>query len=202
MKKGILFLALFTSITATAQKLKDALYSGKLKTDSGTVIRSGEDIRSKIDTARKTPEPVKPAVVKNDSSGKSGGNPAGVTTTTPTATTTPPATTAPAETTAAPVDNNKRWKEFSDAVISSLKSEVLPNKKIKKGDYMIMVDYAIETDGKITINNVYPTPENKFLEEQVRERFGIDTPQLSPVLGGGGKPRKVMKRFNFTLVKE
>ena len=44
----------------------------------------------------------------------------------------------------------------------------------------MMVDYAIELDGKITINNVYPTPENKFLEQQVKERLSIDTPQLSP----------------------
>jgi len=48
---------------------------------------------------------------------------------------------------------------------------------------------------------VYPTPENKFLEEQVKERLSIDTPQLSPVLSGNGKPRRVNKRHNFTLVK-
>jgi len=64
-----------------------------------------------------------------------------------------------------------------------------------------MVDYAIEPDGKVTINNVYPTPENKFLEEQVKERLSIDTPQLNPVLGSNGKGRKVMKRYNFTLTK-
>ena len=94
------------------------------------------------------------------------------------------------------------WEEFTDAVISTLKTEVMNSKKIKKGDYFIMVDYAIELDGKVTINNVYPTPENKFIEEQVKERFSIDTPQLNPVLASNGKPRKVNKRQNFTLTKE
>jgi hypothetical protein len=98
-------------------------------------------------------------------------------------------------------DNNKLWKEFMDASIVTLKEEVMTSKKLKKGDYYIMVDYAIETDGQVTINNVYPSPENKFLEEQVKERLSIVAPKLNPVLASNGKPRKVNKRHNFTLTK-
>ena len=57
MKKGILFLllaGLFAS-NAHAQSLKDLLYSGKLKKDSNTVIRKGDDLSSKIDTSTKKP---------------------------------------------------------------------------------------------------------------------------------------------------
>lgn len=102
---------------------------------------------------------------------------------------------------AATKDNNKVWKQFMDSAIITLKEEVLTSKKLKKGDYLIMVDYAIELDGQVTINNIYPSPENKFLEEQVKERLTISAPHLNPVLASNGKPRKVMKRYNFTLTK-
>lgn len=201
MKKGLLFLFVAFTVTANAQSLKDALFSGKLKTDSGTVIKKGDDLSTKIDTARKKPveqEKNKLNPVAMDPSIKKMTTTNSITTTVDT---TSLAAAGTLENTAAPKDNNKIWKEFSDAVISTLKTEVMNSKKIKKGDYFIMVDYAIELDGKVTINNVYPTPENKFIEEQVKERFSIDTPQLNPVLASNGKPRKVIKRQNFTLTK-
>ena len=196
MKKGILFLLIVFTVTAKAQTLKDALYGGKLKTDSGTLIKKGDDLSTKIDTSRKKPvEPEKNKLnpVTMDPSMKK---------MTANSDTSSLAAVGTMDNNVATKDNNKIWKEFTDAVISTLKTEVMTSKKIKKGDYFIMVDYAIELDGKVTINNVYPTPENKFIEEQVKERFSIDTPRLNPVLASNGKPRKVMKRQNFTLTKE
>ena len=196
MKKGILFLLIVFTVTANAQTLKDALYGGKLKTDSGTLIKKGDDLSTKIDTSRKKPvEPEKNKLnpVTMDPSMKK---------MTANSDTSSLAAVGTMDNNVATKDNNKIWKEFTDAVISTLKTEVMTSKKIKKGDYFIMVDYAIELDGKVTINNVYPTPENKFIEEQVKERFSIDTPRLNPVLASNGKPRKVNKRQNFTLTKE
>ncbi len=190
MKKGILLLFVITAVTANAQTLKDALYGGKLKTDSGTVIKKGDDLSTKIDTSRKKPvepEKTKLTLVVADSAAKK------ITAATDAAT--------PVDNAAATKDNNKIWKQFIDSAISILNAEVMTSKKLKKGEHFMMVDYAIELDGKVTINNVYPTPENKFLEEQVKERLSIDTPQLNPVLAGNGKPRRVIKRHNFTLVK-
>ena len=206
MKKGLLFIVVAFTVSANAQSLKDALYSGKLKTDSGTVIKKGDDLSTKIDTARKKSveqEKNKLNLVVTDPSIKkiTTTNTTGATTATNTVDTTLLAAAGTMDNTTAPKDNNKIWKEFSDAVISTLKTEVMNSKKIKKGDYFIMVDYAIELDGKVTINNVYPTPENKFIEVQVKERFSIDTPKLNPVLASNGKPRKVIKRQNFTLTK-
>lgn len=196
MKKAILFLLVITSITANAQSLKDALYGGKLKTDSGSVLRKGDDLSSKIDTSRKKPvdaEKNKLAAVKMDSAIKN-------TVTSTDAAAMGPA--APMDNNAALKDNNKIWKEFVDGVIGTLKTEVLSSKKIKKGDYYIIVDYTIDLDGQVTINTIFPTPENKYLEEQVKERLSIDTPRLNPILGGNGKPRKVVKRSNFTITKD
>ena len=55
MKKWILFLLLVSTVTANAQSLKDALYGGKLKNDSSSVIRKTDDLSTKIDTSRKKP---------------------------------------------------------------------------------------------------------------------------------------------------
>src|SRR5579885_1837604 len=52
----ILISVVFIGISANAQekpKLKDLLYSGKLKKDSSGVIRSTDDLSSKIDTTTK-----------------------------------------------------------------------------------------------------------------------------------------------------
>jgi len=194
MKKGILFLLVAISFTSNAQTLKDALYGGKLKTDSGTVIRKGEDLSSKIDTSTKKPVEQgknKLIAVNRDSS--------------VTSSAAKPDTVAIAveksDNNPTVKDNNKLWKEFMDSAISTLKAEVLTSKKLKKGDYFIIVDYEIGTDGQVTITNVYPSPENKFLEEQVKERLSISAPRLNPVMASNGKPRKIIKRYNFTLTK-
>ncbi|MEI6947360.1 hypothetical protein V9K67_09230 [Paraflavisolibacter sp. H34] len=231
MKKALLFLLLFPAVFAQAQSLKEALYGGKLKNQPGTVIRKGEDLSTKIDTtSRKAApdsaiastaplgqEPAAPAAPaappatavagakKNDSV------PAATTETgAPVADTAPmgaPATVAEpaaAETAPAdnkPKDNNAAWKDYVNEVAKSVKTEVLSNKKIKKGDYNVLILYVIETDGQVTINDVSVSPENGFLQQHLKSRF-VDTPRLEPVLSGSGTPRKANKRYSFNLTKE
>ncbi len=196
MKKAILLLLVAATFTAAnAQSLKDALYGGKLKTDSGSVLRKGDDLSSKIDSNRKKPvvEEKKPAGAITMDSIKKWTTKADTTNKTPIDKT---------DALAVKKDNNKLWKEFMDTVISTLKSEVMASKKLKKGDYYVMVDYTIGVDGLVTIGNVFVSPENKTLETQVKERFNIDTPKLNPVLGSNGVPRKTVKRSNFTLTSD
>jgi hypothetical protein len=195
MKKAILFLVVITTVTANAQSLKDALYGGKLKTDSNTVLRKGDDLSTKIDTSTRkkpiVPEKNMSAALSMDSINKWTTKPDSAAV----------AVVAPVGNTAVTKDNNKLWKEFVDSLISTLKQEVLTSKKINKGDYFITVDYVIAIDGQVAITNVLLVPENKFLVEQVKERLSIDTPRLNSVLAGNGQPRKVTKRYNFTLTK-
>lgn len=194
MKKAIFFLLVITSVSSNAQSLKDALFGGKLKSDSNTVVKKTDDLSTKIDTSKKKPVEAKQVVLAPKE---------------PIANNTANAVDSVAVTSAEKKDNNavakdntKLWKEFMDSVIGTLKTEVLSSKKLKKGDYYILVDYAIEPDGQVTVNNIFPSPENKFLEEQVKERINIAAPRLNPVLGSNGKARKVMKKYNFTLTKE
>ena len=196
MKKVMLLLLLTSGFMANAQSLKDLLYNGTLKTDSGSVIRKGDDLSSKIDTAKKKPvEPQKTIIAGTLKNGVKTGAVSPI----DSAVT---ANSSPKDNATVTKDNNKLWKEFVDSVTSTLKTEVLPSKKIKKGDYLLLVDYEIGLDGQITITNVFCSPENSFLQEQVKERLGISTPQLNPVMGGNGKPRKVIKRYTLNLSKE
>jgi len=196
MKKSILIVVLAASVSVQAQSLKELLYSGKLKSDTGTVVRKGDDLSTKIDTSKKKPVELpgaKPATVAGDSSQVTSSvksDPAGAET-----------ITTPKEFNTASKDNNKIWKEFIDSVTSTLKTEVLPSKKIKSDTYYLLIEYEIGPDGQIAINNVSCSPENSFLQQQVKERLTLTAPQMNPLLIDG-KPRKVVKKYTLILPKQ
>ena len=195
MKNGILLAILISSFTVNAQSLKDALYSGKLKTDTGTVIRKGDDLSSKIDTSRKKPvdqEKRKLSAISGDSS--IGGL---ISPTDSLAA----VTAGPKDNNVASKDNNKIWKEYIDSLTSTLKAEVLPSKKIKEGTYYVLVEYEIGPDGQITINNISSTPESSFLQQQIKERLTLTAPQMNPLMSNNGKPRKIVKKYTLILSK-
>lgn len=101
-----------------------------------------------------------------------------------------------------PKTNTAIWKDYVKTLTPTLKAEVLSSKKVKKGSYYVLVSYAIDTDGKTTITDVFVSPENDFLQQQISERINLEIPQLSPVLNSAGNARKVNKKFNFTIEKE
>lgn len=222
MKKGILLLLLGCSVFAQGQSIKDALFSGKLKNDPGTVIRKGDDLSTKIDTStRRKPAvdtlariPVsamdsatKAVAVRSDSAAVTATNMVAATdkkdtTAAASETIAPAEPAAPVAAAPAPKNNNALWKEFVDSVANTVKAEGLANKKIKKGTYYVTVTYAIETDGKVNITDVFVTPESAQLQSQVRTLLETDTPRLEPVLTSTGTPRKVTRKYNFTLTKE
>jgi len=207
MKKGILFFLLIAAFAANAQQkqsLKDLLYGGKLKADSNSVVRKDEDLSARIDTSTKKPaEPEAPKVVTPVA-----GEPQKTeTTTTNAATTSGEATDSSVTTTAAakpaPVKSTNRiWKEYADSLTKVLSAEVLPSKKIKKDTYFITVEYEINTDGTVNVLNLTSSPENAFLQSEVKTRMDLGTPHLAPVLDSTGKARKVKRRTSFSLTKE
>lgn len=207
MKKLFFLILLFAGIQAQSQSLKDLLFSGKMKSDSNSVIRKGDDLKDKIDTSTRKPAPPAATAKKDSTAAPVAVKPAeaqplpdstaklNVTGTEP----------QPARSVAAPVnpnvENNRRWKQFVDTVTGSIKAEVLPNKKIKKGDYSVIVDYSINTDGTVTIGNIYISPESDMLLQQLKERLSIDTPVLIPATSSNGATRKTNKRYNFIISK-
>ena len=205
MKKAILFLLLAGTINANAQSLKDLLYSGKLKMDSNTVIRKGDDLSSKID--RSTKKPAEPAKVKITTipgdRGKKTNPQADSLTAGPGINDSLATVVGDVTDNNAPVKNNNQvWKEYMDSLVSLLKTDVLPSKKIKSETYYLYVDYEIGTDGQVNVTNVVSSPENSFLAEQVKDRLVLTAPQLSPVVDSSNKPRKVKRKYNFNITKE
>lgn len=203
MKKAILFVLIISATNANGQKLKDLLYSGKLKMDSTNVVRSTDDLKSKTDTAKKKAEPQKlnaTKVAPDSSLNKSNSTLNQVVDVTNTGDTISPASVTNTPTT--PVkNNNKIWKEYTDSKADNLK-DLFSGKKVKKDTYFFTIEYEIGTDGVTNINNVTIAPENAFLAASFKQLIESSPPQLNPVLNSAGQPVKVKRRHNFSYTKE
>lgn len=194
------------------QSLKDLLYSGKLKKDSTGVIRSTDDLSKKIDTTTK--KEVQPSNTnvpaanvqqeKNAVVPKTAVIPGVAASTVDSATikTDSAATVAVPTNTIPPKTNTKLWKEYTDSVVKILQDEALKSKQIKKNTYYIMVDYEIGTDGQVTITNVTSTPENAFLQAQIRQIMESTPFRLNPITDSNNQPKKVKRKQQFTVTKE
>jgi len=225
MKTLVLALLIFGAFTVQAQQkqsLKDLLYSGKLKKDSSGVIRSTDDLSSKIDTTtKKVPDPVKPepakpqpvatvqakqpAVIKADTAAALNNTVTETkdnTVATDVAPIAAPVAAATPATGTAGKTNTKLWKEYTDTLMKILKAEVLNSKQIKKNTYFLMVDYEIGTDGQVTVTNVSSEPANAFLQAQVKQVMDSTPLLLNPVLDSANQPKKVKKKQQITITKD
>jgi hypothetical protein len=217
MKNLVLIIFLFGSLALQAQEkekpsLKNLLFSGKLKKDSTGVIRSTDDLSTKIDTSTKkevapvaTNQPApnvqqdKNATVSKDGTTTTASGIAAGTLTTNTdsaAAVAPAATTAPAKT------NTKLWKEYNDNLVKTLNDEVLKAKQIKKNTYYLMVDYEIAPDGQVTFTNLTSTPENAFLTAQVRQIMDSTPLRLNPITDSSNQGKKVKRKQQIVVTKE
>ena len=223
----LLFLMVAGGFTAQSQSLKEALYKGRLKKDSTSVIRKTDDLSSKmIDTTKKeetvkvdtlavitdtalvksiqTSKAVDSAVVvaspQTDTSSKEGavsGTAAAAAAGVAVVEMSNPLPPAPA-----PKSNNKIWKELTDSLITAMKTDVIANKKVKKETYFLTAEYEISETGEVSILNVLCSPENEFLANQVKDRLITAPPVLAPQADSSGKTRKVKRKYNFTITKE
>lgn len=212
MKGGLLLLFMLGLTASTqAQSLKEALYGGKLKLDTGTVIRKGDDLKAHIDTSTQkavaTEKPASLPASKDSLAQKAQTQQrANVAATqeaaaqNPAAGATAPATSSNTGTNAA-ADNNKIWKDYIDELMTAIRTDVLPSKKIKNGTYYVLVDYEIDVDGQVAVKNITCSPGSEYLEEQVRERINLTAPRLTPLLNNYGKPRKAARKQNLTITK-
>ena len=223
MKALVLFPVFLLAISAQGQSLKDALYGGKLKADTGAVIRKGDSLKIKENMALKISEDslkmtqkisedsMKMAQKAIDDSirreqfeiEKQKALAAGQDTAAIVAAAIAAEKTAEAALTETevPKSNNKTWKGYIDELSVAVKSEVLTSNKIKNGTYSVLIDYEIKTDGQVNIVNVASDPKNSFLEQQIKDRLTFSAPQLTPVLGTNGKPRNAAKKQMLTFVK-
>lgn len=192
---GFLLLGL---LQLKAQSLKELLYSGKLKSDTGSVVRKTDDLTSKIDTSTRKPAPVAPTVQSTltvDSAGKT----VVVESLIPPTTFDSAGNVVPA--TAEKRDNDAIMKDYTDELTAEIRRDLLPNKKVKEGTYSILLVYEIDIDGEVKINTVSVSPDNDFIADQVKKRMLLTAPKLTPLLNQFGKPRKAVKRQTIIVKK-
>jgi hypothetical protein len=228
MKKTILVMLLiggaFTVQAQEKQSLKNLLFSGKLKKDSTGVIRSTDDLSTKIETGSKkdtqsvavatsvlaTAQKDNNAVVPNTP--QQGNAAAAKTAVIPgvvvasggdTLTNKADSTAAvPVATTPPPKSNTRLLKEYTDSVVRALQEEALKSKQIKKNTYYLMLDYEINTDGQVTFTNVTSTPENSFLQAQVKQILDSTPLRLNPVTDSNNQAKKVKRKQQISVTKE
>lgn len=191
MKVILFIVCCCVASAANSQSLKEALYGGRLKNDSGTVVKKGDTTRLRDKPVEKPVETVKPETVAGNQ--------------VPNITVDAAGQVVPADpaTVAAPAkDNNKLWKEFIEEYSAIIKSEVLTSKKVKPGTYSVLIEYEIGIDGNISTVNVSASPESDYLVEQIKLRMMYNAPQLTPALNANGKPRVASKKQMLTFSKE
>ena len=208
MMKVIVTIAFFVLAgSVQAQSLKEALYGGRLKNDTGAVIKKTDTLQIRENMAKKVADDsVKKAEAVAKKEAIATAIAAGDTATARVLSTPPPETVASTEIAPAVValtkDNNKIWKDFVDEYTAIIKSEVIPDKKIKNGTYSVLIEYEIGLDGYVTTQNISTSPESKYLEEQIKLRMMNNAPQMNPVLMSNGKPRKALKKQMLVFPKE
>ena len=191
MKFLFFLLAISFSVALNAQQsLKDALYGGRLKNDTGSVVKQTDDLKTKIDTSEKKTREIAArdsaarAVVVADSVKKEWIKDNVVSASKEIA-----------------KDNNTLWKEFIEKLNTDIRTEVIPSKKLKDGTYSLLIDYEIDVDGSVGVNNLSSDPSNSFLENQIKERILSGAPKMAPALLSNGKPRKVNKKQILSFTK-
>jgi hypothetical protein len=202
MKKWIFLVSIIAGTTAQGQSLKDLLFSGKLKSDSNTVVKRTDDLSTKIDTTQKKAEPEKPKATAQPAEATKKGETTETAAATANNNEATATTDAPKETSAPARSNTRIWKDYTDSLVNTLKTEVLSNKKIKKDTYYVTVDYEADAEGQVTVTNVTVLPANPYLQDQLKQRLTLTPPQLAPTFDSANKARKVKRKYNFTVTKD
>jgi hypothetical protein len=179
MKIIPLFILLFFTSSVMAQSLRDSLYGGKLKADTGKVVVSkdtGRYVPPKIYNATVQGETKKAEVNKLDES-------------------------MPDSLNKTFYAKQKTWKRFIEINTTIISQQADDNRKVKKGEYLIEIEYEIGLNGRITTTGITCNPHNEFLIEQVTELMKR-APILSPPVYSDGKPRKLSAQQAITIIKK
>lgn len=204
----IIFLLVITS-QVKAQSLKDALYAGKLKADTGSVVKKGDSLQLRTEqevkaaavAAKAKADSLKLAASAPKIVEPSANNNGTTTVTTIVADTINGVAQTDANNPAPVLDNNKVWKKFVDEYTGIIKAEIATSKKVKQGAYSVLIQYEIGADGEVITNSISVSPENSFIVDQVKQRMMMNTPKLTPPAAVNGKVRTVVKKQMLTFIK-
>ena len=181
IKISLLFIFLFFSSAVMAQTLKDSLFGGKIKADTGKTFISKDTskyVPPKVYNAAPSiqGETKKNEIAKLDES-------------------------MPDSLNKTFYAKQKTWKRFIDVNTSIISQQAADTRKVKKGQYTIDIEYEIGLNGRVTTTGVTCNPPNEYLGEQVTE-FMKRPPILSAPVYSDGKPRKLTATQTITIIKK
>jgi len=167
------------------QRLRDSLYGGRLKADTGKtfvskdtskyVVLKNENVSSTTDDKKK-PAGTTGGIIKPDES-------------------------MPDSLNKLFYSKQKFWKKFIENNTQIITQSADETKKVKKGTYQIDVEYEIGLNGRITTKNITCNPPNEFLTEQVTDLMKR-APVLAPPIYSDGKPRTLAATQPITIIKK
>ena len=225
MKSIAIIILTLVAFTANSQSLKEALYGGKLKADTGAVLRKGDSVKIQENMAQKVvadsinkivddsiklvaevikKETIETAKKEAIEVAKEKAIAEGRDTTNIDTTAVINAMNAEAEraeTKAVSKDNTVVWKTYIDEMTASIKAEALQSNKVKKGNYFVLIDYKVNPDGQVSITSVSVDPENSFLEQNIKDRLTLNPAKLNPIVDATGRARTVNRKQTLNLSK-
>jgi hypothetical protein len=174
-----LYLFLLIASFANSQSLRDSLFGGKLKADTNKTFVSKDTTKYKppvVYNATTQPETKKGEVNKLDES-------------------------MPDSLNKTFYAKQKTWKRFIEINTQIISQQADDTKKVKKGQYVIDIEYEIGLNGRVTTTGITCNPPNEFLQEQFTESMKR-APILSPPVYSDGKPRKLNATQSTTITKK
>jgi hypothetical protein len=183
----IFLLIVFSFLVSQAmsqQRLRDSLYGGKLKADTGKTFASNDT--------------TKYVVLKNENISSQPGEKQKTGISIPV---NKPDESMPDSLNKLFYAKQRFWKKFIENNTQIISQQADDTRKVKKGTYQIDVEYEIGVNGRITTKGITCNPPNEFLLEQVTELMKRP-PVLSPPIYSDGKPRTLSATQPITIVKK
>ena len=185
MKFLLIICGLVCAVSIQAQsRLRDSLFAGKLKADTGSTYVSKDTSKyvapvaiisepvSGVPGAKKTTEvPKLDEAIMPDSLNKSY------------------------------YSRQRVWKRFIESNTVIINQNANDTKKVKKGEYQVEIQFEIGVNGKVATNSVSSNPPNEFLVEQFTELMKR-APLLAAPVYADGKPRPMPVTQTVSIVKK
>ena len=190
MKTYFLVSLMFITSSVMAQRLRDSLFGGRLKADTGKTFVSkdtGKYVAPKVYDAGTSSSATTPTTTSSSNPTK--------------AVIAKPDASMPDSLNKTFYQKQKLWKRFIDVNTPIIAQQADDTRKVKKGEFTVDIEYEIGLNGRVTTTGVTCTPLNEFLVEQVTELMKR-APVLSPPIYSDGQPHKLNAKQSITIVKK
>lgn len=185
MKISFLILFSFFVSQVMGQRLRDSLYGGKIKADTGKTLVSKDTSKYVVlqnETVSSQPGEKQKAATNTAGNVKLDES-------------------MPDSLNKLFYSKQKQWKRFIETNSQIISQQADDNRKVKKGTYEIEVEYEIGLNGRVTTKGITCNPYNEFLIQQVTELMKRP-PVLSPPIYSDGKPRVLPAKQTITITKK